>query len=395
MTGLLKLYHKISNTLNIYTKTHTPSLHRARNANSFTYIGNHDICNVCDSKYVDERISTLMRLELTHCFHFDINHSLVSGVIQPFAVDIYCPNNTPRYKLQFMQYMFCAIVEVLLSLSGGEHTLLHLRNVPLNIKVYLTSHVKRMCDDGSHCVLHPIHVNSGVTTVYHNRSIQIVVFRYEEVIKVFIHEMIHALRVDMGLKSFDYNAEKPLMARFATGNEPLVINESFTDTWACLINTCIFTWLYTKTRSDAQSDTQSDTQSDAPEILKHSFDIEKEYIIDKGKSLYNHIMSTISDNGKFVEKSHVISYYILKAANFANIERFLSMYLHNTNAVVVRPEPIQYAAFLEQQLEVFNETLSNHSPKLQHIEESMKMTRLDCMIFLKRFKNKVFKTIVV
>lgn len=156
-------------------------------------------------------------------------------------------------------------------------------------------------------------VNGGITTMYYNMPVrEVLVFREEEVIKVLIHELLHALGMDV--KNIDAKSEKPLSTFFNVEN--VNCNESFNDTFACLLNV----FLVTKFMKGKYSLFSYLLECETAFIIKQSNKILPILgidVIDKRLSKTNDIPRK--------EATHVISYYILKSLNFANMNDFISI----------------------------------------------------------------------
>lgn len=161
-------------------------------------------------------------------------------------------------------------------------------------------------------------VNSGFTTIYGGQKMaDVLIYRYEEIVKVMIHEIIHAFDLDTkggGL----HHSEKNLMDYFGV-QTPLHVNEAFTDTYAVLLNLAL-TSIYFHKR----------TGMDMHRVFAYLYDIEKKHMREvaykalkiQGISIKNNAVQRASD-AVVRETTHVISYYYLKYLTFVNIVEFL------------------------------------------------------------------------
>jgi hypothetical protein len=159
------------------------------------------------------------------------------------------------------------------------------------------------------------HINSGVTFRTGDFS-KILVYRKEEMPKVLLHEIIHALAVD-----FHYipgPAEKQLAYLFCMDSSSLTINETFTDSLTCLINTIMYS-LFENRHS--------------PEKFAKSVraNWRKEYGFIKAqcyKILQHHMNYRQAVESKcsikLKEDTHAIAYYVLKAVILSDLNSYLT-----------------------------------------------------------------------
>ena len=108
----------------------------------------------------------------------------------------------------------------------------------LNVYFYMTPFKKqRPADDA---ILSAIHVNTGLTRNCETHG-EIVVYRAEEWFKVFVHESMHNFNmdfIDLELKS----ANEQLRRTFCIPHDDILLFETYTETWARIINTMIDTY---------------------------------------------------------------------------------------------------------------------------------------------------------
>ena len=219
-------------------------------------------------------------------------------------------------------------------------------------------------------------------------DITVVVYREEEVIKVLIHELIHALGIDYAEAHTDI-MEQSIAKEFHT-NKPLRVNESFTDTWACLLNTCLYASLHQHVRK----------------AMKPSFEMifmmEQKYIISKGSQVMERVYNMRKQHGSWIEQTHVISYYIIKALNFMYIDTFLEQFTSRTNGKICisKGSIHMYMDWLEKHIhDTVLQSLASYKkteyvPNFEEKQSSLRMSNIDCMQFVIIGKNKVFKSIV-
>ena len=156
------------------------------------------------------------------------------------------------------------------------------------------------------------HINSGVTFRSSSGSSKIIVYRKEEMPKVLLHEIIHALDVD-----FSYIPEGQLAYLFCMDNSNLTINETFTDSLTCLINTIMYSLF--ENRHSPKKFVKS--------VRKNWL---KEYGFIKGqcyKILQHHMnyrqAADLRCSTKLKEGTHAIAYYVLKAVILSDLNAYL------------------------------------------------------------------------
>lgn len=227
--------------------------------------------------------------------------------------------------------------------------------------------LKKTIENGNQ--LDTVNVNSGMTTRYYNGNIsEIIVYRDEEMFKVLIHELLHSFDVDS--KQIKRNIEYNINSFFGIDvlHSSININESFVETYACLLNVFIVS-----------------------KILKRDFKIlldkERNYCINQANKLLG-ILHLDIENNRLInrkqnrqEATHVLSYYILKALNFMYIEEFL-LYLKNEGYKCQKV--INYAKHLEDLLKKEWWYKGNKTIKQSN---TLRMSCVDISIIFKKSKS--------
>lgn len=215
------------------------------------------------------------------------------------------------YVLSFMIF-YCKTINP--SFSGS-----------IDVTIVLSSHKKVLPNKGE---LGPVNVNSGFTSRdFSNNTSSIVIYRKEEVMKVLIHEVLHAFDIDS--KRINSQAEKPVADFFkltvkGRGHQHLSINESFTDTYACILNVAVAAMLMS----------QDIVQRER--IFLKLLRVETAHVCTMAAKVMKYVglelMSgdTIPQmSSLYSENTHVISYYLLKALNMLNIVQFVKFLSSN------------------------------------------------------------------
>lgn len=199
----------------------------------------------------------------------------------------------------------------------------------LNLRVVLSRYKKQLRQGYP---LDEYNVNSGVTSIKGNdQDVDILVFRREEVAKVLIHEILHAMNMDSRqLTTYD-----PISSYFGS-RVSLNISESFTETYATLLNLALATLV-----------TGRNLQHFKQQVQK-----EKRFLHHQANKVLQHLGFTITNGSllpkpDYSETTNIISYFIIKSVNFQNIEEFCSFLRDNRYKL---SELSEYILFLENVL---------------------------------------------
>lgn len=276
-----------------------------------------------------------------------------------------------------------------------SHVFGKLRGRPMDrgieLIILLTSLKKEFPRDNSALTIN--NVNSGLTSYsLHGGNKRVYVFREEEVLKVLAHELIHAYEIDNVY--FPEDCEQPLKVFFGKSNR-LVVNESFTDTLACLVNVINFSifWSLIKYGNACTSS-----------LVKYYFtaflERERTYILSKSRDLLNYEKYIIScdgilQRGTTRESTHTISYYVLKAVNFCHLEDFIK-YISPNGYRLTHGEASarEYVNFLKHCVERpdYWQHLCRIPPSF--VSQSLRMSDVDIILLVYAGKSKLLKTLL-
>jgi len=161
--------------------------------------------------------------------------------------------------------------------------------------------------------------NSAFCTVIYNekKNGDIVLFRNEELIKVLIHELLHANFVDYKIIHSNYQYE---LTNDICTSYSILINEAFTETLSSLLN-----MIYISLKTELTINIIYENE------YNHMI-----YIFNKILNHYNikEIQDILKNNGckkEFKQKTNVFSYYVLKMLNYMFIDEFLNLVKKCTN----------------------------------------------------------------
>ena len=261
-----------------------------------------------------------------------------------------------KLRHNYLIFMVNLIIYILNRRIGSEQ-----KTIPKTIKLLLI-HCSRKKVRPIDCsrVLTNEHVNSG-----YSYTSNIVVYREEEMTKVLIHEMIHLYNNEQNI--IDLKDEGRINKYFGIDHDfkSVTMNESFTDSHACLLNIALYTIFSEKNTIDD---------------FVLNFKKEKMFIMKQAQFILYHFQYKIGMNGAFQlknkslvqENTHCISYYILKAIMFYKITYFLK-YLYKYQGYL--NDPKEYEDLVLDDIESFG----RHLKKIKQDPNSrtLMMTHLD------------------
>ena len=206
----------------------------------------------------------------------------------------------------------------------------------LNVYFFLTPFMKHFDLNDKH--LGAKNCNTGFTYPNLDQGL-IVVYRLEEFFKVIIHESIHNAGVDnaiIDLKSDNYiNDNKrqiynKFLENFNLQNvDDLGFNETVTEFWANYVFFSVYAF-------DKQSQSFKNYLKKFEKIfliqqIFTMFQISK--ILKCNGMKYHEILTKFSENNKYNESTHVISYYLFKFFLIVDYKTFIERYFENRDIV--------------------------------------------------------------
>ena len=206
------------------------------------------------------------------------------------------------------------------------------KNIKIKIKIWLTNH-KKIIDTKIDC-LGIKNINSGYTTLNNfNKNGNIFVFRKEEVEKVFIHELIHALNFDFREYPKEFKNELYNIFSIPKYNihkiNNLLLGEAYVETWACIINCILVSYLTNENFNELFKE----------EVKFSIFQFAKVLNFFNFSCLEGCENSFINqEKTKFKQRTAVFSYYIIKCMLLYNFEDFLEMCIEGNDNLMIFKE---------------------------------------------------------
>jgi len=185
----------------------------------------------------------------------------------------------------------------------------------LNVHFYMTPFKKERPARGAtgdDAILSAIHVNTGLTRNCETHG-EIVVYRTEEWFKVFVHESMHNFNmdfIDQDLRA----ANTQLRRTFCIPHDDVLLFETYTETWARIINTMLNTYFQEDGRMKQTQFIRTVREKIAHNALFYAYQVVK--VLETMKLKYGHITIQSAENTeicrrRYAEETNVYAYYIL------------------------------------------------------------------------------------
>lgn len=217
----------------------------------------------------------------------------------------------------------------------------------LNIFVYPTPFTKQL-PSNSTGTLGPEHINTAFTMACVENG-QMVIFREEEWFKVFIHECFHTYGLDFSTSKFDFFKDK-LRGLFPIESD-FCIYESYTETWARIINCAFSSFNALKNKKDKETF-----------LLNVNFCLELERMFTiyqcikilgfmglNYNDLYDKNMNAnVLRKNLYRENTHVFAYFVMTAIFLNDYTSFMVWCKeHNENLLKFNPSPNNFESFMK------------------------------------------------
>lgn len=229
----------------------------------------------------------------------------------------------------------------------------------LNLNYYLTDNKKeiKLKNKNEKYVLSKNEVNSGFCSNDMFNS-NITIYRVEEVIKVTIHELIHAMNYDY--RNDSNKIIEMYKKRYNINSEEIRTYEAYTEFWANLIN------CYLISKRSKRSNY---------EVFITLISLEKNFAILQSEKVF-HITKLTSEKIDINQKTNVLAYYIIRSEFYQKLNLILKFCsLHNIN--YVKMEKIdKWYLFLKENIPKVekNNRRFNNMNKKKLIYKTMRMS---------------------
>jgi hypothetical protein len=184
------------------------------------------------------------------------------------------------------------------------------------------------------------HINSGATV--HNlieESVELFIWRKEEIEKVLLHEMIHTLKLDF--MDYPEDLKRVFVNEFNIPNHiTLRLGEAYVETWAVILNTIFITFT-----QNTKLPIKEQCNIDSPEFY-NLFAMEIYFtLLQSSKILYHFgynciegcaipFKSTEINGDNFKQETSVFSYYLVKGGILMNLDKFFKFCCTNNTRLL-------------------------------------------------------------
>lgn len=272
----------------------------------------------------------------------------------PIKIEIYKPLT---YDIQNTKVV--KIIEIIKFISYFCKTVNHNFEDNVEIKLVLSPFKKEITYD-EYLTAH--NVNSGFTIRDYNKGVsKIVIFREEEIIKVLIHELLHSFDIDSKSLGEIYDKQFGKLFKKETS---INLNESFTESFACLLNVCLASIYVSKNKKELLID-----------IFMRLLDNERKHILSVGEKVGRHNMRNTR------EQTNITSYYVLKGINWLDIEVFAEYLIkHNYTIGTYRDYAIYLGSKLNHNKNKINKMeLVGENNETNKNNKSIRMSSIDIL----------------
>ena len=247
------------------------------------------------------------------------------------VINIYTNKNSNDINIDLIAKIF-DIFHKITNKKNKIYLTIYLSNIKKKIYEYDFQH--------HHKLLKPININSGSTM----KNINISLWRYEEIYKVLIHELIHYFSVDFGFDTNGYEKAEEHIKKIINVEGEDRLFESYTETMANIIHCCLLEKITNINITKLLELEISFSLLQIGKILNY-FNIEKyEDIFNKSKNKIN-------------QSTSVLSYFIIKGSLLFKIDQFLEF----TNNDII------FGDKLDNYLDIINDTIYNIN-YIKHID---------------------------
>jgi len=217
----------------------------------------------------------------------------------------------------------------------------------INIYIYLTSFKKQLPTNSTE-ILGPDHVNTAVTYQCTPDG-EMVIYRKEEWMKVFIHETFHSYGLDLGLSDSKILIKR--ISKLFPIDSDFNIAESYTETWARIINSAFNSYYSMENKTDVNEFVLYMTFSLQIERLWSIYQLTK--VLNFMGLSYSSLYGTTEADAylrknMYREQSNIFAYYVVVAILMNDCGGFLRWcYKHNTALLQFNNSPDNINSFMD------------------------------------------------
>ena len=304
--------------------------------------------NIIETHFIPDKIRNYINEKIKYNYIISYDYKNINIKLEYYSVKKINTNIFKKilYRIIFMMYITNTFINVNMIIYETP------------FKKYMNCHNNKVCNN-----LNTNNVNSGLS--YYNN---IIIFRKEELLKLVLHEMIHILDVD--IKNENIKDKEKITDLYCVNNTNLLINESYVETWATIIN--VFLILYEK-KTIKYDLFHKYLKDELTFGLYQSSKLCKYYNINKFESLHkinNKCDKYLSDD------VNVFSYHILKTINLNNIQNFIRIFRDKEYIITKTYNYKKYIMFIIKKFDSIKKNVNFiiNTMKNNNFDLSLKMT---------------------
>ena len=257
-----------------------------------------------------------------------------------FTLIIYYKSKPSESKLKHL----CSLV-VFMKMHSGK-------DINVNVTLFFIDIAKKI-SNGKKKILGPNNVNSGYSEIMSNNSSNVCVFRIEEMEKVLVHEMVHALKLDKGHISVPDTFFNIFNISPKT---EILLNEAYTEILALILLLVLKSKKYNELLKNIEKE-QKHTAKQVAKILKYyNFNSIEEFI-----RPYDNL-------DRYKQNTSIFSYYFVKGGLLDSFPTNIELFSVD-NKGSINAELMIDVSLREDYLELIDEQM-----KKKDSSKSMKMT---------------------
>lgn len=201
---------------------------------------------------------------------------------------------------------------------------------PLNIYLYMTPHIKTMPSKDN--VIDSIHANTGFTHITCDTKTEIHVYREEEWLKVFIHELFHNVNLDFSTLNNEMSKSR-ILSLFPI-NSDVYLAETYCEIWAEIINLVLITYESSKVCNIKKMVRNFEEMLKYERIfsLFQAIKILHHYNL-KYQDLYQNTQESMHARKGYRENTNVLAYYIIKSLFMFHITEYIEWVLNRNGSM--------------------------------------------------------------
>jgi hypothetical protein len=201
---------------------------------------------------------------------------------------------------------------------------------PLNIYLYMTPHIKTIPTKGN--VIDSIHANTGFTHITCDTKTEIHVYREEEWLKVFIHELFHNVNLDFSTLNNEISKAR-ILSLFPI-NSDVYLAETYCEIWSEIINLVLITYESSKVWNIKKMVRNFEEMLKYERIfsLFQAIKILHHYNL-KYQDLYQNTQESMHARKGYRENTNVLAYYIIKSIFMFHITEYIEWVLNHNGSM--------------------------------------------------------------